>query len=49
VKWLKDLVLDGLALAGIGAIVAGLWMIYQPLAWIAGGIFLVAIAVVLAR
>lgn len=50
-RHLPQLVLDVVALAGIGAVVYGVALIYQPAAWILGGLvaFLGAAAITVAR
>jgi hypothetical protein len=45
----RSTVADLVALAGVGLALYGLWRWYEPLAWIAGGLLLVIIAVALLR
>lgn len=40
---------DLVALSGVGLAVYGLWRWYEPLAWIAGGLLLVLVAVAILR
>ena len=46
---MKGLALDGLFVAGVAAVLAGLSQVYPPLAWIAGGTAAIAVAVVIQR
>lgn len=45
----RSLACDLLALSGVGLAVYGLWRWYEPLAWIAGGVLLVIVAVAMLR
>lgn len=46
---LRTVFSDLVFLAGVGLAVYGLWRCYEPLAWIAGGVFLALVAVALLR
>ena len=41
---LPELLRDFVILAGAGLVLAGVWSIYQPAAWIVGGAVLVAVS-----
>ena len=45
----RSLVADLLALTGVGLAVYGLWLWYEPLAWIAGGLLLILVAISVLR
>jgi hypothetical protein len=46
---LPTLLLDGLGASGAGALVYGIWLIYQPAAFIVGGTLAIAVSFMLAR
>lgn len=45
----RSLAADLIALSGVGLAGYGLWQWYQPLAWIAGGVLLIIVAVAVLR
>lgn len=47
--WWQSIAPDLLALAGGGSLSYGCWLIYPPLAFLAGGVILIAMAMLMAR
>lgn len=45
----REIAADVLLVAGVGSVTAGAWLIYEPLAWIAGGVGLGMLSWMLGR